>query len=200
MDGVLGGLLTTFSALAATAKGGLFVPLLGRTAIGLDRRTVLASPTRRLIYDLIEATPGIPVCTLMDRVELGWGTLYHHLHKMERAGLIHTAVSGRRRLVFPGPVPSEPYVSSDAFALVRGRTARRVAEALVASPGASVSKIAERAGESPRATYYHLKRFLDAGLATSSSKTRHTGLAATPPLLLALRRVPRPPDLDDPKE
>lgn len=139
------------------------------------REPVDDSPLRQQILAIVRAQPGIPIGELMGRLGIGWGTVYHHIAKLTRQGLIRTHASGRRRLIFPAPYAIEPQ-EAPGFAIVRGATAQRIARSILAKPGQSVGEICQDVAESPRVVYYHVKRLLEAGLVESSSRTRHHDL------------------------
>lgn len=187
----LGALLQSILGAAVTGPLVLVaIPLVGRLA-GQEQERLLQSALRRQIVELVRENPGIPIGELMKRLPVGWGTLYHHLIKLERSGLLRAAVSGRRRLLYPGdagPLGNDP----DARSILRGRTAQRLARAIVARPGRSVADIVDEMAESPRVIYYHLKRMLDAGLVTSSSETRYCSLTPTPRLVSMLAELGEP--------
>lgn len=149
-----------------------------RTTIRIRESAPEDSPLRQQILAIVKAQPGIPIGELMSRLGIGWGTVYHHISKLTRAGLIRTHASGRRRLVFPSPFAVEPQ-DAPAYAIVHGATAQRVARAIVEKPGRSITDLCAELNESARVVYYHVKRLLDAGLVTSSSKTRHNDLRGT---------------------
>lgn len=163
-----------------------------------SREASLDSPLRERLLKLIQESPGIPMGELMARAGLGWGTLYHHLNKLVRAGHVRTSTSGRRRLIYPvAPgVVQEEIVKTG---LLRGRTALAIARLVEARPGMSILDITNALDESPRAVYYHVKRLMDAGYFVSDSHTRYHGLRATGLLRDALA-ITRPPERDAPAE
>lgn len=152
-----------------------------RLADEREAERLLESPLRQQIVDMVRARPGVSVGDIMDELQVGWGTLYHHLTKLSRSRIIQTSVVGRRRLVYPVSPDLDPTVDKH-MAMLRGKTARRVAEAVLAQPNIGISELTVMLEESPRVVYYHVKRLLDAGLLVSDSKTRHTGLAPSPQL------------------
>ena len=147
-----------------------------RMADEREAERLLESPLRQQIVDMVKARPGVSVGDIMDELQVGWGTLYHHLTKLSRNRMIQTSVVGRRRLVYPVTPDMDPTVDRH-MAMLRGKTARRVAEAVLAQPNINIQDLTVLLDESPRVVYYHVKRLLDAGLLVSDSKTRHTGLA-----------------------
>lgn len=131
------------------------------------------------MLEIIEANPGIPLAALRAQLELGWGTTYHHLAKLERAGLVRALGVGRRRVV----VSSSCDISDAemrARGLLHGPTARRVAELVAGRPRTRILDISAALGESDRVIYYHVGQLLKAGLLTSGSQTRHFDLRPTP--------------------
>ena len=151
---------------------------------------LLDAPVRRQILDLVARQPGLPVGELQALLGVGWGTLHHHLRKLEDADLIHTSLVGRRRLVHLGR--DDPHAG---LAILRGRTARRIAETIASHPAISITDVARLTGGSPRAVYYHVKRLVEAGLVATEGQTRYARLAPTPLLPPMLRDTPPPGDL-----
>lgn len=143
---------------------------------------LLDSPIRQRIVRQVAGRPGQTVGELLETLDVGWGTLHHHLKRLEHAGLLHTVSAGRRRLVYPGPSAAEPPGSGRARAILRGRTARRVAEAIADHPGVGIDRLVPLVGESPRTVYYHVKRLVDAGLVLMDRATRYADLAPAPAL------------------
>lgn len=167
---------------AAVAGVPVVLPLMGR--LPLSRRQVADSPVRQEMLRLLDETGGLPLAQLKERVGLGWGSFYHHLEKLQRAGHLEVAENGRRRVVYPVGLGDERH--SRACSALQGATARRIAAAIASRPGCSVRDVLEEVGESPRVVYYHLKRLMEAGLVESSSPTRHFDLTAGPELQDAL--------------
>lgn len=155
------------------------IPLAVRLRGPREEPNVLESPLRQQIVRIVHEQPGIPLGVLLQRVPVGWGTLYHHIHKLSSAGLIQARTAGRRRLLYP---PGEDPLAAAGDSIIRGATARRIAKAILDAPDSSIPQLAERLGESHRVVYYHVKRLLEAGLVTSTSRTRHKDLVASPRL------------------
>lgn len=143
--------------------------------------------TSKSILFAARASPGIPVGELVKRLNLGSGTIHYHLERLAEQKLIRTVVAGRRRLVFPVDRDGEAR-DARALSLVRGRTSRVVAEAILARPGCSILDVVEGTGESARAVYYHVKLLKQAGLVLSASSKRYRALQAAPHLASILER------------
>lgn len=157
---------------------------------------LLDSPARQRILSYVHAHPGEPVGGLLARLDMGWGTLHHHLRRLEEAGLLHTRVAGRRRLAYPGPAGEHAHPLEKGRAILAGPLTRRVAEAILARPGVGIEELLEALGESPRAVYYHVKRLVDAGLVQRDPRLRCAFLTPTP-LLAELLGTLAAPRLED---
>lgn len=143
--------------------------------------------TAKEILDLVRKTPGLPVGELVKRLGLGSGTIHYHLERLADQRLIRTVVAGRRRLVFPVDRDADAR-DAKALSLVRGRTSRLVAEAILAQPTCSIVDVVNATGESARAVYYHVKLLKNAGLVLSASSKRYRALKAAPHLASILAR------------
>jgi predicted transcriptional regulator len=143
-------------------------------------------PLRARLLKLVTQKPGLPVGAILAETQMGWGTLYYHLSKLAKENQIQIVRVGRRRLVYPASGGrATDFAAGDA--LLRGRTARQIAEAIANRPGSSIQTIVDSVGYSPRAVYYHVRRLIEAGLVTSSSETRHRDLCPTPRLRAILK-------------
>lgn len=144
--------------------------------------------TRERILALARASPGLPATEIMKRLGLVGSTIHYHLERMEAAGLVRTMRAGRRRLVYAADeTPAAP--DAQALSLLRGRTACRIARAILDNPGGSIVDLVETLDESPRAVYYHLKQLREAGLIRSDAERRYRGLTACDGLDALLRRI-----------
>jgi len=157
-----------------------------------DLRTSLTrSLPRRAILEVVERSPGIPLGVLITRLPYGSGTVYHHLQVLERAGLVTTMASGRRRLIYPTAPSATAPPDTRHLVLLSTPTARRIARVIVDRPGCSIGEIFLRTGASPRMVYYNLKQLTAAGLVSSASATRYKQLTASPALPIILARAER---------
>src|SRR5437867_1047427 len=122
------------SAMAqAIAQAGQNVPwgvLMGRRVLGPER--ALESPVRKQLYARICASPGQTLMELRRAMGMGWGNLYHHVRRLQAAGLVELAVAGRNCLVFPRG--SHATGLHRRASLLRGATARWVAAYVLAHP------------------------------------------------------------------
>jgi len=149
------------------------------------RHRLLQSEQRHALVELVERAPGLTINELRAGLGMGWGTLYHHLRALESTGRVHSVALGRRRLVYPTPVASDRRVMAEA--LLRGRTARAIAQYVAGAPNAGVAQIAKALGLRPRVVYYHAKRLTDLGVLTATHAGRRRTLSASRAILHATR-------------
>lgn len=176
------------AAVAAGKSLVMLVPLLGRPRLEMSADALLLSPVRKQLVTIVRAEPGIALGELRERLDLGWGSTYHHLRALETAGVVETRVMGRRKLVFPA---REVTALRTHAVLLRTATARAFANSIVRDPPESVSDLIARRVASPRATYYHVRRFLDHGLLRAGSPTRYHDLEPTPLLVRLVTETKR---------
>lgn len=112
--------------------------------------------TRRRIYERILAVPGIHLRRLAREVAVPVGTLEHHLHLMERHGLVRSFVESHRRAV----VAAEDAAVDELpiLHLLRQRTWRRLLLELLREPDLTFPEIVARIGLTPSTVSYHLTR------------------------------------------
>ena len=142
---------------------------------------------RRRLMHLVRERPGV---TLSDaRRELGvvWGVLAHHVHTLRRQGRIVTASARGRTLMFPAPTRA---VDGLANAVALHGTARRIAAAIVRTPGISAPEVQMATGASRRSTYYHVQRLVAEKLVTSDGPRSHRDLRPSSMLVRCLAGVP----------
>lgn len=137
----------------------LLVPLFTR----IKKDEVLEHPVRQRILDLVEANPGLHYRALVRGVDKGKGTVEYHLRILEDHGYVRTHRAGGYVTYYPAGHSRD---AMEAQSVLRSDTARKLLQAVLATPGATVAQLAERMGLSYGAVSHHVKRFEDAGLVT----------------------------------
>lgn len=97
---------------------------------------VLDNPTRRRVMAAVETHPGMNLQELRSATGAAWGTLVHHLRRLERAGLASSVRAGHSRRVFPASARDRAH----AALLVEPRE-RALALAVAAHPGIGQSDL-----------------------------------------------------------
>ncbi|HET6398686.1 MAG TPA: winged helix-turn-helix transcriptional regulator [Candidatus Thermoplasmatota archaeon] len=140
-------------------------PTVKSGALGLFSRVsgprLLQHPTRRLVADCIEANPGIHYKELSRRLGLANGTLEHHLRKLVADGIVLRHAGDGYTCYFPKGVSRHDLRAAGPL---KAAGARRVLQAVQASPGASSSDVATAAGLDASTVSHHVRRLQDAGL------------------------------------
>lgn len=130
----------------------------------LETRALEDPPTRRRLAALVRQRPGLTLSEARRELGIAWGLLAHHIHTLVRQGRAVTVPARGRTLIFAAPVRS---IEGLAQAAALQGTARLIAGTIVRAPGISAPELQWMTGASRRATYYHLRRLVDAKLVTS---------------------------------
>jgi predicted transcriptional regulator len=175
---------TGLVARAASAAAS-YCLLLGRRPLGPER--ALESPVRQRLYASILAAPGRSLVEVRRAMGIGWGNLYHHLGRLQAAGLVEATQAGRHCLVFPKG--SQAAQLHQRAALLRGATARWVASYVLAHPGCDFKDVLAEAPVEQRTAYYHVRRLQDAKLIRAGSQSRYFDLRPADDLAACLAQA-----------
>ncbi len=118
------------------------------------RDEVLRQETRNRIYAAIEDNPGVPYRELRMRLQVGNGTLAHHLHTLEREGFVRRVRDGRRVRFHAHEKPARPLnrAQSDILRFVAHRG------------GCTRADLAHAYGVTRQTVHHHVRRLAVAGL------------------------------------
>ncbi len=151
-------------------------PLLAPLYSRIQPDELLEHPMRADLYEIIRDDPGVHLSELARRMEASWGTLLHHLDKLEEGGLItSTDASGKRCFFLPGQVSPEARTILPAL---ENEKALEIATYFAAHPGANQSDAADALGYSPALISWHLKKLEEAGVVTRErvGRTQRVGV------------------------
>ncbi len=138
---------------------------------------LLDHPKRQSIYELVETNPGIHLSQMARELDVPWGTLVHHLRKLEKGDLITSEEkSGKRCFFLPGQVTG---AKRDILPALENETARRIAEYYAKNPGASQNEAANALDHSPALISWHLSKLEDAGVVTRERVGRRQRVGVT---------------------
>lgn len=146
--------------------------LLAPLASRLQRSDLLENETRRKIYELIDEEPGINLRGLADEVDVAWGTLLHHLKKLEDNHLVKSERYGKYRRFFKNGSTYTEAEQERLAALSKPSTAR-VAEYILQNPGANQSEIGDQIGVTASTILFHVKRLKEVGLVEEKREGRY---------------------------
>lgn len=165
------------AAVAAAIWGGLCtmlgVALYSRMQSGGD---ALANDTRRGIYELICASPGITIQKLSNGSHVSYSTASYHLDRLSAARLVVVTRDGNKmRYYRNGGAFSEQ--ERAVLPLLKSAETVAVIDALLASPGTYRARLADALGVSTTTVSWHLKRLRSAGLLEETKDGRQSRLA-----------------------
>ncbi len=161
-----------------------YLPFLAPLYTRLSREDLLDHPMRQEIHALIQEKPGIHMSELGRELEASWGTLLHHLDKLEKARLILSEdTSGKRCFFLPGQVSRE---HKDILPALENETARAIAEHFADNPGATQKDAADALDLSAALVSWHVKRLEKAGVLTRTREGRTKKVGVTQAAMTAM--------------
>ncbi len=143
--------------VAAKGLGGDILPLF-LPALLIRNERVLENASRKRVYFLIQAHPGIHLRELVRASRLGFGEVAHHVAVLEHSGRVSSVSAGLRRCFYPvdtAPLAGIPRLSCRQV---------QILEYLAGTPNASAAEVAQEVGVSPKTIGYHLRRLQALGL------------------------------------
>ncbi|MCA1819955.1 MAG: hypothetical protein LC620_07915 [Halobacteriales archaeon] len=161
--------------------------LLGGLVAGFSRiedDELLRHPLRAQVFQVIQGNPGIHASELGRRVGTGWGTIVHHLDKLEKGRLVAIRKVNNQKCYFEagGKVSRQDMAVAGA---VRGDSASRIASYVASHPMTSQKSLAAEVGISPALASFHVKKLVGLGVLDKVRSGKETLLTTTD----ALRRI-----------
>ncbi len=146
---------------------GLAFPIAGFSRINDDE--LLEHPVRSKIFSTIQQHPGIHASQLAREVGVGWGTVSHHLDKLDRAKMVTTRKVNNQKCFFEqgGTISRQ---DMEAASAIKGDTAGAIAGFVHANPMTSQKDMAEALGISAALASFHVKKLTNLGVL---DKMRH---------------------------
>lgn len=129
----------------------------------LHRHDILKQGNRLSVYEFILQNPGTNVSTLYKRLDIGYGTLVHHLTMLERSGLIHSRKeAGKRMFISTG----QDWGPARAVATIEGLSPiqRRILDHLKDHGPRAQWQMETELGLSKQTVSYSIRRLEDSGL------------------------------------
>ena len=123
-------------------------------------------PRRRLLFQYIEAHPGIHLRALSRHCSMGLGVLRFHLRSLQRAGLVRTRRSGRRQIYLPSHYEGRPASSRS----------EQLLEEIHRTRGVTPTQLAAQYGVSRMLVNYHVQRLRTRGQVVAEKRGRSVEL------------------------
>ena len=153
----LAGLYAIWRVLKATGVAAL-IPLYSH----ISDNEILDDPNRAAIYRLIQTEAGISTKDVAERLGLAWGTVTHHLAKLEKRRFVVSKKYGKYRRYFAnGEGGTE---KKDAVAVLRLDRTGDIAALIKAQPGLTQKAVSVALGVSSSTILWHVKRLEDVQL------------------------------------
>ncbi len=151
---------------------------------------VLDHPLRAQIFDLVKENPGIHASHIAREVGGGWGTVTHHLDKLQKAGMLTTRRVNNQKCFFEqgGQVSRQDMAVASAL---KGDTAAQITAFVQAHPMSSQKDVAEALGISAALASFHVKKLENLGVLEKMRQGKSTLLTTTE----SLRRLAASGDL-----
>lgn len=121
----------------------------------------LALETRRRIYDVVVASPGLSAREVQRAAGTAWGETTYHLQKLEDGHHVHRERGAHQDFFFASDVPLG---KRTLLRIGRSRAARRILVVLLEEPDLTLEEIAREAALSVPRISVHLRRLLELGV------------------------------------
>lgn len=136
----------------------------------LRQSDLLDNASRRKVFDLVAAHPGIHLQAILDATASGRGITVYHLNVLERGGFVaHVSLRKFRRYYVSGSVP---FREMRARAELEAGRAQGFYDAVRQEPGITLAELARRMQVSPPAAHKTVQRLCDAGLLEKRAEGR----------------------------
>lgn len=148
---------------------------------------MLDNEQRARVYERIRAQPGAHPSQIAEDLGLGWGTVVYHLARLEEGKLVTCKSYNNRKCYFAIGSALDAQART-AVAAMGSDPARRIVEAVAASPGITQKDLASAVGISQALASWHVKRLVASGvlLAERAGRSNSLRVAAHVPLAAAM--------------
>lgn len=179
-EGSAGRDATAAVALAGAAAAGGLLVLVGLLSLLRKPESEVLSGTRRVVYDLVAASPGITASDISARAGVTHQTVTYHLAVLQGSGLLTTQGDGGRKryLVNGSGLTAE---ERRLLPLVKDPEAMALLRLVCGRPGITKTRVAEALGVSRQTVNWHLGKLLDADLVREHREGTQRALAPTGP-------------------
>jgi predicted transcriptional regulator len=140
--------------------------------VKLARDAVLELETRRRLYEVIAASPGLHFRELERRLDLAYGTLQYHLEFLIKHGLIVQETVGDYARFFPSGFKS--IRERELLSLLRQKTVRHVLLSLLENPSLRNRDLVARLKLSASTISWHLGKLVSSGAVVQESRDGET--------------------------
>lgn len=144
---------------------------------GLLDEDALSFPTRKELFEHVEANPGIHFSQLKRDLDMENGLLQHHLRELEQHGVLESQEHQGKRRVFVARELDEEEQS--ILAALRYETTRRILLFLLEDGPARNSELSDEIGVTPATITWHLQNLVEEGVVEPVKEGRTTRYKVT---------------------
>lgn len=142
------------------------------TSLSLLQQKLLTLESRRQIYECVQRVPGVHLRKLARALNKPISSVEHHVHVLERHGLLHSTRVGSRRHVFGSG--NGWLEDASSLHLLQNEHPRRILETLLKHTEMDHQTLVGRVDISPSTVSYHAGRLARAGLLVRICVGRNT--------------------------
>lgn len=128
----------------------------------LEQGALLDNPMRAQIYQIVCTNPGISARQVHQLSDASWGTVVHHLAKLESARYVAVRSQGRAKCYYENHGKWDEHQSQ--LALLSRKKTRSLADAITQAPGRDQAALVARTGLPQSTVSYHLLKLEKEGL------------------------------------
>lgn len=171
-------LVTVAGAGAAMPASSLLWERLRKLLLGvalytrISREKLLTHDSREALLEALRAHPGTAISDLSRTTEIPRNTVTHHLHMLEKQGIVTSVKKGRLRLYFPAGSAMEKR-KADALAALRHETTTALARHIGGTPGVDQAGLCRSLGLKPSLAHWHMGRLVEHSIVTQVRDGRH---------------------------
>lgn len=128
----------------------------------IKKKNILKNERRRSIYSHIQKNPGKHYRSILKNLNLGKGTLSHHLQKLEERKMIEVKQIGSHKLYYTmGGIVKKRLLTPMQKKLVK---------AINRNPGSTYTELGNELDRTPEAILYHMRNLLDLEIVRSENQ------------------------------
>lgn len=143
----------------------------------IEGEAVLEHEARGDMLRIIQASPGLSLREIGERIRLARGPTQWHLDKLERNGYVARVRHGGESLFFPRAMPPG---QARALAVLRHPSRRELLELAARRPGLRPSEAARELGLQPPTIRHHARELLELGLLAQEGEAHAVRYVPTP--------------------
>ncbi|MDX1611193.1 MAG: winged helix-turn-helix transcriptional regulator, partial [Candidatus Thermoplasmatota archaeon] len=161
----------------AVAAGSILLSLLGAMTMysRITRDETLENDTRRGIYELVEANPGLCIKDVADRVDVSYSTASYHLDRLVKTDYLVASEEGNKVLYYKNGGSFSP-AERDLVPILKNPECMAVFEVILENPWCYRAEVAKALGVSHTTVNWHLKRLTKANLVEEHREGRNCHL------------------------